>query len=53
MNLVEQARDFVEKLFKDKLSSLHNYYNFNLKIPLCFLKQCNILQVLPYISCGG
>lgn len=31
MNLVEQARDFVEKLVKDKLSSLHNYYNFNLK----------------------
>lgn len=27
MNLVEQAKDFVEKLFKDKLSSLYIYHN--------------------------
>ena len=27
MNLVEQAKDFVEKLFKDKLSSLYTYHN--------------------------
>lgn len=27
MNIVEQAKDFVEKLFKDKLSSLYIYHN--------------------------
>ena len=27
MNLVEQAKDFVEKLFKDKLSSSYTYHN--------------------------
>jgi predicted metal-dependent HD superfamily phosphohydrolase len=29
MNLVEQAKDFVEKLFKDKLSVLYTYHNLN------------------------
>lgn len=29
MNLVEQAKDFVEKLFKDKLSSSFTYHNLN------------------------
>lgn len=29
MNLVEQAKDFVEKLFKDKLSSSYTYHNLN------------------------
>ncbi|TDE07630.1 Pycsar system effector family protein [Flavobacterium sandaracinum] len=29
MNLVEQAKDYVEKLFKDKLSSLYTYHNIN------------------------
>ncbi|MGO4904357.1 Pycsar system effector family protein [Flavobacterium sp. W20_MBD1_R3] len=29
MNVIEQAKEFVEKLFKDKLSSLYTYHNLN------------------------